>query len=370
MLANVAGKEGPPVGDHQEGAGPVVRLAGALVGRVKGIAGGAAAVVALAALAPLGVGAGLTTDARGVALISVHTGLGVIQTHAPGAGAQGPSGSLDTPVTAAGLGAATVVQVAVIALICAIGTVGLAVADTGHGDADARGGGVGTSPGAVSASQLCGVTGVLFLVLVTSVAAVVLAVTDEGPEHTLVVVALEVVAGAGNGAAGVGLVAPVLAVWRPVTIPQLGHTDAALLALELGLGVALIGSEHGTSLLITAVITVRDTVTLVRLVDALLQVAALELAGGAGYRRTALLVRVVKAVVVAVTPPGLGDAGAAVAAGELEVLAGLDAAALALVSRVSAVVLSVTFPRQRNTPAVATLELGGLARYVLTASLV
>ena len=213
-------------------------------------------------------------------------------------------------------------------------------------------------------------TGVLLLILVTPVAAVILAVADEGPEHALVVVALEVVAGAGDGAAGVGLVAPVLAVRRPVTVPQLGHTDAALLALELGLGVALIWSEDGTSLLITAIITVRNTVTLVRLVDTLLQVAALELAGGASYRRTALLVRVVKAVVVTITPPGLGDAGAAVAAGELEVLASLDATALTLVSRVTAVILSVTFPRQRNTPAVATLELGGLARYVLTASLV
>ena len=206
--------------------------------------------------------------------------------------------------------------------------------------------------------------------LVAPVAAVVLAVADEGAEHALVVVALEVVAGAGDGAAGVGLVAPVLTVRRAVTIPQLGHADSALLALELGLGVALIGRQHGTSLLITAVVTVRYSVTLVRLVDALFQVATLELAGGACYRRAALLVRVVKAVVVSVTPPGLGDAGAAVAAGELEILAGLHPATLALVSGVSAVILSVTFPRQRNTPAVATLELGGLAGNVLTSSLV
>ena len=77
-----------------------------------------------------------------------------------------------------------------------------------------------------------------------------------------------------------------------------------------------------------------------------------------------------RSVVVAVAPPGLGDAGAAVAAGELEVLARLNSAALAFITRVSAVVFSVTFPSQRNTPAVAALELRGLAGNVLTSSLV
>ena len=153
------------------------------------------------------------------------------------------------------------------------------------------------------------------------------------------------VLGAADGAAGIGLVTPVLAVRRAVTIPQLGHTDAALLALELRLSIALIRSQDRAALLVTAVVTVGDAVTLVTLMNALLQIAALELAARAGDGRAALLVSVVEAVVVAVAPPGLGDAGAAVAAGELEVLAGLDAAALALVSRVSAVVLSVTFPR-------------------------
>ena len=55
---------------------------------------------------------------------------------------------------------------------------------------------------------------------------------------------------------------------------------------------------------------------------------------------------------------------------DLEILAGLDAAALALVSRVSAVVLSVTFPGQGNAPAIAALELRGLAGDVLTSSLI
>ena len=317
MFPDVAGQQRPAVGDDEEGAGPVLRLAGALV-EVEGVAGGAAAVEALAPLASLGVGAGLAADAGRAALVRVDTGLGVVQTLTRGTGAQGTPGGLDTPVTAPGLVAPAVVQVAVGALVSAVGAVRLSVTDAGQGDADAGGGGVGTPPGALPARQLRGVTRVLLLVLVAPVAAVVLAIADEGAEHALVVVTLEVVAGAGDGAAGVGLVAPVLAVRGTVTVPQLGHADPALLALELGLGVALVGRQHGAALLVTAVVTVRDAVTLVRLVNALLQVAALELTRGAGDRRTALLVGVVEAVVVPVAPPRLRDARAAVATGELE----------------------------------------------------
>ena len=90
--------------------------------------------------------------------------------------------------------------------------------------------------------------------------------------------------------------------------------------MELRLGVTLIGCQHRTSLLITAIVTIRNTVTLVALMNALLQIAALELTARAGYRRAALLVSVVEAVVVAIASPRLGNASAAITAGELELI--------------------------------------------------
>ena len=158
------------------------------------------------------------------------------------------------------------------------------------------------------------------LALITTVTAVILTITDERSEHALVVVTLEVVAGAAHCAAGVGFITPILTVWSAITIPQLGHTDAALLTLELRLSVTLIRSQDRTSLLITTIVTIGNTVTLVALMNALLQIAALELTARAGYRRAALLVSVVKAVIVAITSPRLGNAGAAVTAGELELI--------------------------------------------------
>ena len=120
-------------------------------------------------------------------------------------------------------------------------------------------------------------TGVLLQQLVTPVTAVVLSVADVRLEDALVVVTLEVSLLAPDGPAGLGLVALVLAVRSAVAVPALGDADAALLALELGVLVALVGGEDGTALLVTTVVTVGDPVTLVALVYALLQVGALEL---------------------------------------------------------------------------------------------
>jgi hypothetical protein len=106
-------------------------------------------------------------------------------------------------------------------------------------------------------------------------------------------------------------------------MPRLGHADAAGATLKLLLGVARVGLQDGAAQLVAAVVAVGNAVALVGLVDALLEVGALELAGGAGLGRTALLVRVVEAVVVAVAHPGLGDAVAGALAGELEIGAGL-----------------------------------------------
>lgn len=319
MLCNVTGQKGPPVGYHQEGLSPIVCFTRALISRVQGVAGGAAAVVSLATFAPLGVGADLTTNARRTALISVYTCLGVIQTLTPGAGAQGSTWSLHTAIAASSFVTATVIKIAVRTFISAIRTVGLTIADTGHGDADTRGSGVWTLPCAGFTSQLCCMTR-MCLALITTVTAVILTITDERSEHALVVVTLEVVAGAAHCAAGVGFITPILTVWSAITIPQLGHTDAALLTLELRLSVTLIRSQDRTSLLITTIVTIGNTVTLVALMNALLQIAALELTARAGYRRAALLVSVVKAVIVAITSPRLGNAGAAVTAGELELI--------------------------------------------------
>ena len=356
MFRDVAGEQRAAVGDDEEGGAPVVRLALALV-RVQGVAGRAAAVVALAALPALRVDALLAAHPGRRALVHVHTRLRVVESLAAGTRAQRPSRGLHAPVAAARLGAAAVVQLAVRPLVRAVRAVRLPVADARQRDADVRRVRVGTPPRARPTRQPRGVTRVLRLVLVAPVAAVVLAVADVGVEHALVVGALEVVAGTVDGAAGAGLVAAVLAVGGAVAVPALGHADPALLALELGLRVALVGRQHGAALLVAAVVTVRDAVTLVRLVDALLQVAALELGGGAGDGRAALLVRVVEAVVVAVAAPALRDAGAAGAAGELEVLAGLDAAAVALVRRVAAVVLAVALPCERDAAAVTAAEL-------------
>ena len=68
--------------------------------------------------------------------------------------------------------------------------------------------------------------------------------------------------------------------------------------------------------------------------------------------------------------PRLGDAVARALAGELDVAAGLVLAGVVLVRVVSAIVLPVTFPGVGDTPPVAALELGGLARHVGTAGLV
>ena len=57
-------------------------------------------------------------------------------------------------------------------------------------------------------------------------------------------------------------------------------------------------------------------------------------------------------------------------AGELDVAAGLVLAGVVLVRVVSAIVLPVTFPGVGDTSPVTALELGGLTRHVGTAGLV
>lgn len=66
---------------------------------------------------------------------------------------------------------------------------------------------------------------------------------------------------------------------------------------------------------------------------------------------------VVKAVVVAIAHPRLGDAVAGARTRELEVGARLFSAKVALVAAVSAIVFRVALPRRRHAPAVLALEL-------------
>ena len=132
---------------------------------------------------------------------------------------------------------------------------------------------------------------------------------------------------------------------------HLRHAHSGGLALEL-LVAAVVGRARGAALLVGGVVAVRDAVALVALVDALLEVVALELRGGARDGGTVGLVGVVEAVVVAVADPRLRDAVARGLAGELEVGASLLGAKVALVARVPAVVLAVALPRHRYAPAI------------------
>ena len=273
-------------------------------------------------------------------------------------------------MSAASLGAATVVQVTVRSLISSIGTISLTITHADQGNAVVCGVRVGTPPGALLAWLSSSFASVFSLALITAITTVILAITDVRLEHTLVIVTLEVVGGTVHGATGGGLVTLVLAVSSAITVPTLGYTDATLLTLELGLSVALVGGQHWTPLLITPVITVWDTITLVRLVDTLLQIATLELGGGAGNGWTPTLISVVETIIVSVTSPGLGDAGATALAPELEILAVHGATGLTLVRQVSTVILSVTLPGERNTPTIATPELRRFTRDIGTSGLI
>ena len=144
--------------------------------------------------------------------------------------------------------------------------------------------------------------------LVAAVTTVILAVADVGLENTFCrvgVVTLEITLLAVDLAASVRFITGVLTVWCAIAVPTLGNTDAGALALELLLCVALVGWDGGTTQLVARVLAIRDAVTLVRLVNTLLQVSALELLCRASNGGAAAFVSVVKAVIVSVTDPRL-----------------------------------------------------------------
>ena len=90
----------------------------------------------------------------------------------------------------------------------------------------------------------------------------------------------------------------------------------------------LVWSEDGAAQLIAPVVAVRDTIALVRLVYTLLEIATLELLGGASDGRAAALVSVVETIVVAIANPGLGDAVARTLTGKLQSQTGVTTTSL------------------------------------------
>ena len=163
---------------------------------------------------------------------------------------------------------------------------------------------------------------VLLCALVRAIATVVRSVADIRLKDAPAVVATKIAGltlAAANNCARVRFVRLILTVWRTVAMPRFRHTDPTCPTLKLLLVVACVRLQHGTAQFVRAVIAIGN----------LLEIGALELGRGAGLGRTALLVRVVEAVVVAVADPGLGNAVAGALAGELEVGARLLGAGVA-----------------------------------------
>ena len=238
---------------------------------------GTATVETLRSFTSFGVGTDLTAHARRITFIGVNAGSGVIQRLASRTRAQWTCWGLDTAIGASCLGASTVIKITVRTLVSAVRTVWLSITDTDHGDADVGGVRIGTSPCALTAGYLDGSTRVDVLVLVTAISTVIRAITNVGVEDTLVVVTLEMISRAGDSATGVRLITFIFTICCTITVPTLGKTNTTLLTLELRLCIALVGGQHWTSLFITTIVTIRDTITLVRLMDTLLQVTTFEL---------------------------------------------------------------------------------------------
>jgi hypothetical protein len=157
------------------------------------------------------------------------------------------------------------------------------------------------------------------IILVRSVAAIVLAVADHRVDDAARIVALEVILAAIDLTARVRFVRSVFAVFGAVAVPGPRDADARTGAVELLLLVALVGGQRRATNLVAAVVAVRNAVALVRLVDALLAVAAFQLLGRARDGRATFLVLVVETIIVAVADPRLRDAVAGTRASELEI---------------------------------------------------
>ena len=189
--------------------------------------------------------AALATLSRRVTFVSINAGPCVIlaQFLSRRTSAKGTLWRLHTAVAAASLGAAAVVEVAERSLVSAIGTVGTVVTDLAKGNADICHMLPRTSVLIVRTRLLDRLASMLHT-LVAAVTTVILAVADVGLENTfgrVGVVTLEITLLAVDLAASVRFITGVLTVWCAIAVPTLGNTDAGALALELLLGVALVG---------------------------------------------------------------------------------------------------------------------------------
>ena len=136
----------------------------------------------------------------------------------------------------------------------------------------------------------------MLLRFVRSVSTIIFTITNERFVNALVgIVTLEIILLTILFSARTGFIGSVFTILGRVAIPVLRNADSGCLALELLIG-ALVGSDGRTAEFVGSVVAVRNSVAFVGLVDALVLVAAFELGGGAGDRRTVLFVCVVEAV--------------------------------------------------------------------------
>jgi len=242
------------VGDDEEGGCVIDRLAGVLI-RLQDVA-----IRAGAEVGALGVGTLLGAQARGIAFVRVHAGVAILADFRPGwtdaqrsvGGLLAEAGALTRLMLALG-------QVAALALVGAIGTVGGVVA---HGrDVHTPLGDPGTLPLAVGTLEGRRDTGVLGS-LVRVVPTIVLAIANVGLEHTVRVVALEEVLGTGDLAA-VLLIRVIRAVVGAIAVPSDWDAEPGGLAAEVLLQIALIGSHWGAAHLVGAIIAVRYAIAFV-----------------------------------------------------------------------------------------------------------
>lgn len=205
--------------------------------------------------------------------------------------------------------------------------------------------------------------------LVGVVTAIVLTIADVRLVHALAVLALVEVVRT-RDLATLFLIRVILTIVRPVTMPRHRNANPGTLAPEVLLQITLIRLHRRTTQLITTVVTIRNAIALVRLLNALSQIVTLELVRQTRDRWTVLLVLLVEAIVIPITNPTLRNAVTRPRTRKLEVRTRLLRAEITLVRTIPAVVLAVTLPDVRNAAPILASKLGRRTRHVPTLELV
>lgn len=125
-----------------------------------------------------------------------------------------------------------------------------------------------------------------------------------------------------------------------------------------------------TTQFVTSIVTVWNAIAFVSFLHALFQIRTLELIWLTSYWGAILLVLFVKTVVVTVANPILWNAMTGSRTSELVVGACFLCTEITFVCAVTAVILRVAFPRQRNTPTIAAVESSTAASNVYTSGFV